>query len=277
MSLFVSRLQVIRMGFRERETVNIPLLIKRQRDICRAQRSERETQHFVLCVQTCCSLLWLRRPSRWVWSWASWSEPSWRKPAGRARATPAWKLSFRTVWTAHRRVTGLRRESEVKPLLSAEPLFYFSSHVALIWGSLFLNFESQRDLKLKSDLCIRMSTHVGTQTVKRQRVRTVGDDWDLQTKLWILFLPGDDPLEKLRKLQREKLCKICMDKDVSIVFIPCGHLVSCKECSVMLTKCPICCGAIAQKIKTYISWGERRLLLPNVNAALSVFIILFML
>lgn len=64
---------------------------------------------------------------------------------------------------------------------------------------------------------------------------------------------GDDPLEKLRKLQREKLCKICMDKDVSIVFIPCGHLVSCKECSVMLTKCPICCGAIAQKIKTYIS------------------------
>lgn len=63
----------------------------------------------------------------------------------------------------------------------------------------------------------------------------------------------EDPLEKLRKLQREKQCKICMDRDICIVFIPCGHLVSCKECSVSLVKCPICCGAISQKVKTYIS------------------------
>ncbi|KAM6953277.1 E3 ubiquitin-protein ligase XIAP isoform 2-T2 [Aplochiton taeniatus] len=63
----------------------------------------------------------------------------------------------------------------------------------------------------------------------------------------------DDPLEKLRKLQKEKLCKVCMDRDICIVFIPCGHLVTCKECSEPLSKCPICCGAISQKIKTYIS------------------------
>lgn len=63
----------------------------------------------------------------------------------------------------------------------------------------------------------------------------------------------EDPLEKLRKLQREKQCKICMDRDICIVFIPCGHLVTCKECSELLVKCPICCGAIAQKIKTYIA------------------------
>lgn len=63
----------------------------------------------------------------------------------------------------------------------------------------------------------------------------------------------EDPLEKLQRLQREKQCKICMDRDICIVFIPCGHLVSCKECSVSLIICPICCGAIAQKIKTYIA------------------------
>ncbi|KAE8286186.1 E3 ubiquitin-protein ligase XIAP [Larimichthys crocea] len=61
----------------------------------------------------------------------------------------------------------------------------------------------------------------------------------------------EDPLESLRRLQRERQCKICMDRDIGIVFIPCGHLVSCKECSVSLIKCPICCGAITQKIKTY--------------------------
>lgn len=63
----------------------------------------------------------------------------------------------------------------------------------------------------------------------------------------------EDPLEKLRKLQREKQCKICMDRDMCIVLMPCCHLVTCEKCSESLTKCPICCGAITQKIKTYIA------------------------
>lgn len=62
-----------------------------------------------------------------------------------------------------------------------------------------------------------------------------------------------DPVEKLRELQREKQCKICMDRDVGVVFIPCGHLVSCEHCSKSLIKCPICCATISQKIKTYAS------------------------
>lgn len=33
--------------------------------------------------------------------------------------------------------------------------------------------------------------------------------------------------EQLRRLQEERTCKVCMDKEVSIVFIPCGHLVVC--------------------------------------------------
>ncbi|XP_068442335.1 E3 ubiquitin-protein ligase XIAP [Clinocottus analis] len=62
-----------------------------------------------------------------------------------------------------------------------------------------------------------------------------------------------DPLEKLRELQREKQCKICMDRDISIVFIPCRHLATCKKCSDSLVKCPICCLAITQKIQTFIA------------------------
>lgn len=64
---------------------------------------------------------------------------------------------------------------------------------------------------------------------------------------------SEDPLKKLEKLQREKLCKVCMDNDISIVFIPCGHLVTCKKCSDSVEKCPICCADIIQKIKTYSS------------------------
>ncbi|XP_066505350.1 E3 ubiquitin-protein ligase XIAP [Hoplias malabaricus] len=63
----------------------------------------------------------------------------------------------------------------------------------------------------------------------------------------------EDPIKTLEKLQREKLCKVCMDNDISIVFIPCGHLVTCKKCSDVVEKCPICCTVITQKIKTYSS------------------------
>ncbi|XP_053486920.1 E3 ubiquitin-protein ligase XIAP isoform X2 [Ictalurus furcatus] len=64
---------------------------------------------------------------------------------------------------------------------------------------------------------------------------------------------NEDPLKKLEKLQREKLCKVCMDSDIAIVFIPCKHLVTCKKCSEPLCKCPICCADITQKIKTFCS------------------------
>ncbi|NXG50293.1 XIAP ligase, partial [Psilopogon haemacephalus] len=53
--------------------------------------------------------------------------------------------------------------------------------------------------------------------------------------------------EKLRRLQEEKLCKICMAKDISVVLIPCGHLVACKECAEPFDDCPLCRTHIMKK------------------------------
>ncbi|NWT04148.1 XIAP ligase, partial [Mionectes macconnelli] len=58
--------------------------------------------------------------------------------------------------------------------------------------------------------------------------------------------------EKLRHLQEEKLCKICMAKDVSVVFIPCGHLVACKECAQVLSECPLCRTDIMRKQEIFM-------------------------
>ncbi|KAM9220015.1 baculoviral IAP repeat-containing protein 3 isoform 1-T1 [Dugong dugon] len=74
----------------------------------------------------------------------------------------------------------------------------------------------------------------------------------------IKYIPTEDvsdlPMEEqLRRLQEERTCKVCMDKEVSIVFIPCGHLVVCKECAPSLRKCPICRGTIKGTVRTYLS------------------------
>ncbi|XP_068936257.1 baculoviral IAP repeat-containing protein 2-like isoform X2 [Petaurus breviceps papuanus] len=72
------------------------------------------------------------------------------------------------------------------------------------------------------------------------------------------YIPTEDvsglPMEEqLRRLQEERTCKVCMDKEVSIVFIPCGHLVVCKECAPSLRKCPICRGIIKGTVRTFLS------------------------
>ncbi|KAL7983288.1 hypothetical protein Chor_000164, partial [Crotalus horridus] len=81
---------------------------------------------------------------------------------------------------------------------------------------------------------------------------------DLFVEKNMTYIPMEDvsglPMEEqLRRLQEERTCKVCMDKEVSIVFIPCGHLVVCKECAPSLRKCPICRGTIKGTVRTFLS------------------------
>ncbi|NXN34935.1 BIR7B protein, partial [Rhinoptilus africanus] len=59
--------------------------------------------------------------------------------------------------------------------------------------------------------------------------------------------------EQLRRLQEEKMCKVCMDRDVSVVFVPCGHLVACGECALNLRLCPVCRAVIQGSVRTFMS------------------------
>ncbi|XP_009072799.1 PREDICTED: baculoviral IAP repeat-containing protein 7 [Acanthisitta chloris] len=59
--------------------------------------------------------------------------------------------------------------------------------------------------------------------------------------------------EQLRRLREERTCKVCMDRDVSVVFVPCGHLVACGECALNLRLCPICRAVIQGSVRTFMS------------------------
>lgn len=48
-------------------------------------------------------------------------------------------------------------------------------------------------------------------------------------------------MERENESMREaRTCKICCEKMVAIVFLPCGHLVCCAQCAPALKKCPMC-------------------------------------
>ncbi|XP_010405986.2 E3 ubiquitin-protein ligase XIAP isoform X1 [Corvus cornix cornix] len=85
------------------------------------------------------------------------------------------------------------------------------------------------------DLVADLSAH--KENTREEEPNEIPVEQDELIQLQNLYLSTE---EKLRRLQEEKLCKICMAKDVSAVFIPCGHLVACKECAQLLNECPLC-------------------------------------
>ncbi|XP_077109029.1 baculoviral IAP repeat-containing protein 7 isoform X4 [Ranitomeya variabilis] len=59
--------------------------------------------------------------------------------------------------------------------------------------------------------------------------------------------------EQLQRLKEERMCKVCLDKDVSMVFVPCGHLVVCMDCAPNLRHCPICRASIRGSVRAFMS------------------------
>ena len=54
-----------------------------------------------------------------------------------------------------------------------------------------------------------------------------------------------------QRMKKDCICKICWSNQVGVVFLPCGHLISCVNCSPKLKDCPFCRQFIKGKIKTF--------------------------
>ena len=58
--------------------------------------------------------------------------------------------------------------------------------------------------------------------------------------------------EENNRLKEERLCKICVEREVGVVFIPCGHLATCLNCAPSFDKCPVCRTKITSAVRTFI-------------------------
>ncbi len=63
---------------------------------------------------------------------------------------------------------------------------------------------------------------------------------------------GEEPPTKKTKTD-SNVCKICCDKDIDTVFVPCGHIAACRLCAVRFEgdACPICKQQVCLVVKTY--------------------------
>lgn len=58
--------------------------------------------------------------------------------------------------------------------------------------------------------------------------------------------------EEVTRLRESKQCKICMENDVSAVFLYCGHVISCLSCAEKVTDCPLCRQPIYSIMRIYM-------------------------
>ena len=54
-------------------------------------------------------------------------------------------------------------------------------------------------------------------------------------------------------IQQQNTCKVCIESDMSIVFLPYGHLCCCNECgsNLAFSECPMGRIRITSRIKIY--------------------------
>ncbi|XP_053396554.1 baculoviral IAP repeat-containing protein 2-like isoform X2 [Mercenaria mercenaria] len=65
--------------------------------------------------------------------------------------------------------------------------------------------------------------------------------------------PLETLLEENHKLKENQLCKICMDSRADVIFLPCGHMISCPQCAPALIKCPVCRQTVNGHIKAFFA------------------------
>lgn len=60
-------------------------------------------------------------------------------------------------------------------------------------------------------------------------------------------------LSENKRLREQRLCRVCRQRDVCILFLPCGHLVTCESCAEKVDDCVLCNKTIMGTVKTYLT------------------------
>ncbi|XP_034232548.1 inhibitor of apoptosis protein-like [Thrips palmi] len=56
-----------------------------------------------------------------------------------------------------------------------------------------------------------------------------------------------------KQVDDARACKICLTEEIGVVFLPCGHLVSCVRCAASLTTCAVCREPVVATVRAYLS------------------------
>ncbi|KAK3589187.1 hypothetical protein CHS0354_018898 [Potamilus streckersoni] len=104
-------------------------------------------------------------------------------------------------------------------------------------------FEKRNETESCTDSSLSSSLISSEQSLSQLKYEQVEDNKKLDAKAL---------KEENQRLRDMSICKICMDNASCIVFLPCGHMVCCANCSPAMRKCPICRVLVRGTVKAFM-------------------------
>ena len=66
-----------------------------------------------------------------------------------------------------------------------------------------------------------------------------------------IFVPGES--SRSEEIPENMLCRVCMVHERGVVFLPCGHFVTCPSCAASVMECVMCRKPIVSTVRTFFS------------------------
>lgn len=60
-----------------------------------------------------------------------------------------------------------------------------------------------------------------------------------------------DVLAENERLRDERSCRVCLEHEKTVLFLPCRHLATCLTCASLLQTCPVCRSPIDSHVKIF--------------------------
>ncbi|XP_053389942.1 baculoviral IAP repeat-containing protein 3-like [Mercenaria mercenaria] len=114
------------------------------------------------------------------------------------------------------------------------------------------NSEETNILEQEPDFANNIRSNKEAENITGQKAKSSGDISSYVANALTVADPGTIQ-EENTKLKKQLLCKICMDSDSNVVFIPCGHMVSCEKCAPHIRKCAVCRVPIKGRVKAFMA------------------------
>lgn len=61
----------------------------------------------------------------------------------------------------------------------------------------------------------------------------------------------DDPFLADKLDDEDRVCVVCTENPATMAFSPCGHAVTCGDCSPLVIRCPMCRSLIKSRLRLY--------------------------
>ncbi|KAL4281195.1 hypothetical protein GQ457_03G012860 [Hibiscus cannabinus] len=91
------------------------------------------------------------------------------------------------------------------------------------------------------------------EIVKKMPKKDLAEEvWRLQAALGEQSEITKYSQQEFERLQNEKvLCRVCFEREISVVLLPCRHRILCSTCCEKCGKCPICRVSIEKRLPVY--------------------------